>query len=169
MRMSILTCVSLVLAVCILLLVYIVNPDPRTALSLLPLLAAMAGIPLLMDIMNRRHVAKLDLRHVKLSKIKDAAKKEIGDQVRVRGVVQAVTNKLMNRPHFQIADDTGEIGVHMFIAPCETINSGDRVETVGALRWSFSFRNREKKIWGLRMEKIESLEPQKGSNDRKNI
>lgn len=156
-RMSILAYVTLGLAACITLLVYIVNPDPMVALSMLPLLVVLAGIPLLMEAMNRRHVDKLDLRHVKLSKIKDARQKAIGDQVRIRGTVQAVTNKWMNKPHYQIADDTGEIGVHMFIAPCEDINSGDLVETIGALRWSFNIRNKELKIWGLTMKKIESL------------
>lgn len=154
-RMSVPAYVSLGLAVCIMLFVFIVNPDPKLALSMLPMLLVLGGIPWLMSALNRRHVANLDLSHVKLSKIKEAAKQGIGDQVRIRGTVQKVTNKWLNRPHFQIIDDTGEIGVHMFVAPQEDINCGDRIETVGALRWAFGFSKKEKKIWGLRMEKIE--------------
>lgn len=155
MRMSIPAYVSLGLAVCIMILALIVHPDPRLALSMLPMLLVLVGIPWLMGTMNRRHVNSLDLRHVKLSKIKDATQKGIGEQVRIRGTVQKVTNKWLNRPHFQIVDDSGEIGVHMFVAPREDINTGDRVETVGALRWAFGLKKKQKKIWGLKMEKIE--------------
>ncbi len=153
-RMSMLAYVSLGLAAFATLLAYFTHPDPKIALSMLPMLLILAGIPLLMNFMNRRHVDGLDLRHVKLNNIKDAAQKRIGDQVRIRGTVRSVSNKWLNRPHFQIADDTGEIGVHMFVAPREDINCGDHIETVGSLRWSFGFSKKEKKVWGLQMEKI---------------
>lgn len=154
-RMSILAYVSLGLAAFVTLLAFFTHPDPKVVLSMLPMLLILAGIPLLMNAMNRRHVDGLDLRHVKLNNIKDAAQKRIGDQVRVRGTVLKVTNKWLNRPHYLIIDDTGEIGVHMFVAPREDINCGDRVETVGSLRWSFGLSKKQKKIWGLQMEKIE--------------
>jgi|GEM_PF-5029320 len=157
MRMSMLAYVSLGLAACFTLMAYIVNPDPKVALSMLPMVLVLGAIPWLMNVLDRRHVDSLDLRHVKLSKIKELAKKNIGEQVRIRGTVQSVTNKWLNRPHIKVADDTGAmIGVHMFVVPREEINCGDQIETIGSLRWSFGFSKKEKNIWGLRMERIKS-------------
>ena len=153
-RMSILAYISLGLVVLMALLAYLANPGLMTVLTLLPMILVLGGIPLLFNIMNRRQMDSLDLRHVKLSKIREAVKKDIGDQVRIRGTVHSVTNKWLNRPHFVIADDSGEIGVFMLVAPLDNINCGDRIDTVGTLRGSFGLRKRDKKIWGLRMEKI---------------
>lgn len=151
---SILAYVSLGLAACMTLLAYMANPDLRTVLTLLPMLLVLGGIPLLFNIMNRRQMDSLDLRHVKLSKIREAVKKGIGAQVRIRGTVHSVSNKWLNRPNFVIKDDTGEVGVLMLVAPLDNIKCGDQIDTVGTLRWSFGLRKRDKKIWGLKMEKV---------------
>ena len=153
-RMSILAYITLGLVVLMALLAYLANPDLKTVLTLLPMVLVLGGIPLLLNIMDRREVDKLDLSHVKPSKIREAVKKGIGERVRIRGTVHSVTNKWLNRPHFVIADDSGEIGVFMLVAPLENINCGDRIDAVGTLRWSFGLRKRDKKIWGLKMEKV---------------
>ncbi|MDF2570593.1 MAG: hypothetical protein K0R55_2197, partial [Sporomusa sp.] len=54
----------------------------------------------------------------------------------------------------KVVDSSGEISVYMFVAPRDIVRSGDLVEVIGTLRWSFAFRKKEKKIWGLKMEKI---------------
>lgn len=154
MHMSVFAYISLGLAACVTLLAYLVSPDAQLALTLLPMLLILGGIPVLMNIMNRRHVDKLDLCHVKLSRIKDLVKKEIGDQVRISGTVSAVSHKWLNRPKFQVVDPSGEISVHMFVTPHEMIRNGDRIEVVGTLRWTLGFKKKEKKIWGLQIEKI---------------
>ena len=155
-RISILAYVSMGLAAFITLLAFNLNPDPSIMLMLLPMFLILAGIPYLMNFLNRSYVEGLDLSHVKSSKIKDAIKKGVGDQVRVSGTVHSISNKWLNRPHFQIIDDTGEIGVLMFVAPRDDISCGDRIETIGTLRWSFGLRKKDKQIWGLRMEKVPS-------------
>lgn len=154
-RMSILAYVSLGLAALLTLLAYLANPDPKTVLTMLPMVLVLGGIPLLLNKMNRQHIDNLDLSHVKLRTIREAEKKGIGDQVRIRGTVRSVSNKWLNRPSFVIADDTGEIGVLMLVAPRENINCGDRIEAIGSLRWSFGLKKRDKKIWGLTMEKVQ--------------
>lgn len=154
MHMSVFAYISLGLAACITIMAYLLSPDAQLALTLLPMLLVLGAIPVLMNTLNRRHVDKLDLRHVKPSRIKDLVKKEIGEQVRITGTVTAVSQQWLNRPKFQVVDPSGEIGVHMFVMPRELVRKGDKIEVVGTLRWTFGLKNREKKIWGLQMEKI---------------
>lgn len=154
MQMSVFAYISLGMAACATILAYIVSPDATLALTLLPMLLLLGGIPLLMNRMNRRHVAKLDLRHVKLEKIRECAKRGIGEQVRIRGTVTDISNRWMNQPNFRVVDSSGEINIYMFVPPGERFQCGDQIEVVGTLRWAFGFRKKEKKIWGLQMKKL---------------
>ena len=154
MHMSVFAYVSMGVAACITLLAYFMSEDTQLALTMLPMVLLLGGIPALMDVLNRRHVAKLDLRHVKLGKIKDQAKKGIGEQVRISGTIAAISHKWLNRPKYMVIDPSGQIGVYMFVAPRQSIQCGDQIEVVGTLRWSFGFGKKEKKIWGLQLEKI---------------
>ena len=151
MQMSVFAYVSLGLAVCVMVLAYVLSPDASLALSMLPMVLLLGGIPVLINFLNKRHVAKLDLRHVRQSRIKDVLKKEIGDQVRISGIVASVSQRWLNRPHLRVIDSSGEIGVSMFVAPQEHIRCGDEIEVVGTLRWAFGLKKKEKKIWGLQL------------------
>ncbi|MBP2663042.1 MAG: putative rane protein [Firmicutes bacterium] len=157
MHMSVFAYISLGMGTSVILLAYLLSPDAKLSLTLLPMVLLLGGIPMLMNVMNRRHVDRMDLRHVKLGKIKDLAKKAIGEQVRISGTVTAVSQQWLNRPNFQVVDPSGEIGVYMFVAPRDKIKGGDQIEVVGTLRWSFGFKKKNKKIWGLQMEKIPAL------------
>lgn len=152
--MSVFAYVSLGMATCVTLLAYIVSPDAKLALTMLPMLLLLGGIPMLINVMNRRHIAKLDFHHVKLGKIKDIAQKAIGEQVRISGTIAAVSHQWLNQPNFRVVDPSGEIDVYMFVAPRDRFNCGDQIEVVGTLRGIFGFRKKGKKIWGLQMEKI---------------
>jgi hypothetical protein len=154
--MSVFAYVSLGMAACVTLLAYFMSADAQLALTMLPMVVLLGGIPVLMDKMNRRHVAKLDFRHVKLGRIKDLAKKGIGEQVRISGTIAAISQKWLNRPKIQVVDTSGEIGVYMFVAPKQSIQCGDQIEVVGTLRWNFGFGKKDKRLWGLQLEKISS-------------
>lgn len=155
MHLSVFAYIGFGLAAFITLLAYFMSPDTKLFFTLLPLLLVLGGIPLLMNMLNRRHVEKMGLSHVKLSRIKDLCKREIGEQVRVCGSVSAVSLKWLSRPKIQVVDSSGEIGVYMFVTPQDTIRCGDLVEVIGTLRWSFGFRKKVKIIWGLKMEKMQ--------------
>jgi len=157
LHMSVFAYISLGMGTSVILVAYFISPDAKLSLTLLPMLLLLGGIPMLMNIMNRRYVDKMDLRHVKLGKIKDLSKKAIGEQVRISGTVTAVSQQWLNRPKFQVVDPSGEIGVYMFVAPRYNIKDGDQIEVVGTLRWSFGFKKKNKRIWGLQMEKIAVL------------
>lgn len=154
MHMSIFAYVSLAMAACITIMAYVLSSDAQLALTMLPLLLLLGGIPTLMDIMNRRHVAKLDLRHVKLGRIRDLAKKGIGEQVRISGKIAAISHKWLNKPRYHVIDSSGEIGVYMFVPPKQSVRCGDQIEVVGTLRGNFGFGKKEKRLWGLTMEKL---------------
>lgn len=156
MHMSVFAYISLGLAACITVLAYFVSPDAKLFFTLLPMLLILGGIPVLTNVMNRRHVNQMDLCHAKPSRIRDLVKREIGEQVCINGTVAAVSHKWLNRPKFHVVDHGKEIGVCMFVAPLENIRCGDQVEVIGTLRWSFGFRKKEKIIWGLKMEKTAS-------------
>ncbi|MBP2634749.1 MAG: putative rane protein [Firmicutes bacterium] len=154
LHMSVFAYVSLGMATCITLLAYFMSEDAQLALTMVPMVVLLGGIPALMDVLNKRHVAKLDLRHVKLGRIKDLAKMGIGEQVRISGTIDAISHKWLNRPKYKVVDSSGEIGVYMFVAPRQSIQCGDQIEVVGTLRWSFGFGKKEKRLWGLQLEKI---------------
>jgi len=61
--MSILAYITLGLVVLMALLAYLANPELKTVLTLLPMVLVLGGIPLLLNIMDRREVDKLDLSH----------------------------------------------------------------------------------------------------------
>lgn len=154
MRMSVFAYVSLAMAACTTIMAYFLSADAKLALTMLPMLLLLGGIPALMDVMNRRHVGKLDLRHVKLGRIKDLTKKGIGEQVRICGTIAAISHKWLNKPRYHVVDASGEIGVYMFVPPKQSICCGDQIEVVGTLRWSFGLGKKEKRLWGLTMEKL---------------
>lgn len=152
MRLSVPAYVSIGLALFLIIFTYAVNPDTNFLFTALPMLLVLVAVPVLLNQMNRRHMAAVDVRGVKLYQIKDLARLGAGAPVRLRGNVEAASFKWLNRPHFRINDGSGEIGVIMFAAPPEDIRPGDHVEAVGSLK-AFG-QSKEKKIWGVRMDKL---------------
>lgn len=152
MRMSAPAYLSLGLATIMVLITNVVHPDPGFLGTVLPMLLVLAVIPLILNEMNRRQEASVDMKDFKLYRIRDLATLGTGAPVRLRGTVEASSFKWLNRPHFRINDGSGVVGVFMFAAPREQIMPGDRVETAGSLR-SFGL-SKEKKLWGIRMDKI---------------
>jgi len=155
LRMSVPAYISLGFAILIVIFAYAANPDSRVLFTVLPMLVPLAAIPLLLNALNRRHlnsIADEKMHMFRLCKVKDLEKFAAGALVRVRGKVEATSFKWLNRPHFLINDGTGLIRFIMFAAPLEDIKTGDRVEAAGTLR-PFGL-TREKKIWGIKMEKL---------------
>lgn len=154
-RMSVPAIVSLGLATFIVIFVYAVNPSWNFLFMAILMLLPLAAVPLILSAMNRRHVeyvAGVEMRDVKLRKIKDLARLDSGTPVRIRGNVEKASFKWLNRPHFVLNDGSGTVRVLMFVAPVEDIKAGDSVEAIGSLR-PFGF-SKEKKVWGIQMKKV---------------
>ncbi|MDD2420835.1 MAG: hypothetical protein PHC60_05000 [Heliobacteriaceae bacterium] len=152
MRMSVPAYISLGIATALVGFTFALNPDPGFLLTALPMLAVLVAVPLLLNTMNRRQAARVDMQSYKLYKIRDLAQLQAGDPVRLRGAVEKTSLKWLNRPRFQISDGTGDVSVLMFAAPPEEIKLGDKVETAGSLRF-FGF-SKERTVWGVKLQKI---------------
>jgi len=150
--MSVPAWISLGLATVLVIFSYAVNPDPALLYTALPMLGLLAAIPLLLNYMNLRQSDRVNMRDFKLYKIRDLARLGSGTPVRLQGTVERTGLKWLNRPNFQVNDESGKIKVYMFAAPRENINIGDRVEAAGNLR-AFG-RKKEKVVLGVKIRKL---------------
>jgi len=113
---------------------YIAAPDSGLLIIAIPGLILLLVIPMALGWMSRRSYAQAAEkyggkgRYLKIAKISLGM---TGDVVRVSGIVQKVSFKWLNRPHFQVKDDTGGIRVIMFTSPAEEIKVGDKVGVLG--------------------------------------
>ena len=100
----------------------------------IPGLIMLLVIPMTLAWMSRRSLAQANeesyknARPCKPGKITQAM---IGNALRISGTVEKIGFRWLNRPHFHIKDETGEIRVIMFTAPSNQVVVGDKVEAVG--------------------------------------
>jgi len=134
---------------------YFLNRNLSFLMAAIPGLLVLFGIPMLLTEMNRRHMDKIDMRSFRLYKIRELAGLSIGEPLRLRVTVDKVSMKWLNRPHFQVQDGSGEIGIFMFWSPRENIRQGDKIEVAGTLR--FSGLSKKKNVFGIKMEKVEGM------------
>lgn len=139
------------LAAFMVLLAFALNRQPRFLLLALPMLLALVAVPAALNYMNRRQAEKVDPGDYKLYRISELGRLESGEPVKVRGRVEAVSMKWLNRPHIWVNDGSGRAGIFMIWAPRQDIRPGDKVEAVGTVR---SFGRGAKKIVGIKMRKI---------------
>ncbi len=154
MRLSVPAYFCLIFATALILFTFALNPDPSFLLITLPMLAVLAGVPIILNIMNRRQTESINMDSFKLYSIKDLSRLNPGDPVRLRGKVEALSLKWLNRPYFRIDDGSGKVGVMLFAAAHEDIKPGDTIEAAGTLR-NFG-KSREKKVFGVRVVKLSS-------------
>jgi len=150
--MSIVAYITLGLATILVFIIYAMHPDTRFILTALPMLLVLVAVPLLLNEMNKRQTAKVELRDYKLYKIKDLAMLGAGTPVRIRGSVVTSSLKWLNRPYYHINDESGTVLVLMFSSPHKDIKPGDKIETAGSLR-KFGL-SKDKRIWGVKIVKL---------------
>lgn len=151
MWMSVPAIVSIGIALVLVLVTYLVHPDPHFLITVLPMLLVLVVVPMFLTRINRRCMDNMEVPDVDLYRIKDLVKLHTGALVRTYGIVEAVSLKWLNRPFFLINDGSGVMGVIMFTAPRENIKPGDTIEVLGSLR-SFGL-SKEMKIWGVKITK----------------
>jgi len=124
---------------------YTSTGDSRFLLYAIPGLIMLLVIPVTLAWMSRRSFTQASeqfgtkARSCRIGKIDP---KMIGDVVRISGEVQKISFRWLNRPHFQIKDETAGIRVIMFTAPSNKIFVGDTVEAVGIVMKHLLTRNR---------------------------
>lgn len=93
-------------------------------------------IPMTLSWMSRRTFSHAEAEHSRNArpyKIGKLSLATVGQVVSITGNVQKVSFKWLNRPHFQVADGTGNIKVIMFTAPAEDIKRGEAVDVLGVV------------------------------------
>ena len=100
----------------------------------IPGLILLLAIPLTLSWMSRKSFLQASkeygpqARPYKIGKINLGM---TGNAVRMSGTVRKINFKWLNRPHFQVEDETAKIRVIMFTSPMEKIKVEDRVEILG--------------------------------------
>jgi len=113
---------------------YALTGDARFLLYAIPGLILLIVIPMVLGWMSRKSYAQAEAGYeaqARRYKIGQIAESTRGRAVRIAGTVEKVSFRWLNRPHFQVKDDTGAIRVILFTSPAEYIEKGDRVEVLG--------------------------------------
>ena len=132
--MSVLSWAVFTLCAVLVVVRYWATGDSAFLLYAVPALAFLVIIPVALNRMSRRSFmeASRDLDgKVRRAAIGTIGPSRIGEAVRILGTVKKISFKWLNRPHFQIEDDTGRIRVVMFTSPPEAVQVSDRVEALG--------------------------------------
>ena len=110
--------------------------DVRFLLIVFPMLLLILIIPMILARMSRKTYEKADAQYVGKTepyKISEVTLQKIGESAEIRGIVEKVSFKWLNRPHFQIDDGTGRIKVIIFTSPSDDIRVGDKVKVRGMI------------------------------------
>lgn len=114
---------------------YIVLSGDYVLLTMgVPILVLLLLIPIGLNYMSQNQYAGLAPVYeaeAKKTRIKSISPRSIGDIVMIEGIVESVHFKSLNRPHYVVADRSGEIPVKMFTTPSEDFEKDDHVEIYG--------------------------------------
>jgi DNA/RNA endonuclease YhcR with UshA esterase domain len=137
---------------------YSVTGDTRFLIYAIPGLILLIVIPMTLGWMSRRSYAKAEgeydqkARSYRIGQIGESTR---GRTVRITGEVAKIRFRWLNRPHFQVKDDTGTIRVILFTSPAERISMGDRVEVLGMVMKNI-FDRRSQAVSAVSIRKIGS-------------
>jgi hypothetical protein len=70
MRMSVPAYFCLIFATALILFTFALNRDPSFLLAALPMLAVLAGVPIILNMMNRRQAESINMENFKLIRVK---------------------------------------------------------------------------------------------------
>jgi hypothetical protein len=113
---------------------YTTTGDTSFLLYAIPGLALLLIIPLTLSWMSRKSFREASEEYDAQARFYKIRKIDIGmagTVVRIVGRVRTISFKWLNRPHFQIEDETAKIRVIMFTSPMEEIKAEDKVEVLG--------------------------------------
>lgn len=99
-----------------------------------PSLALLIVIPFALAWMSRRSFAQASIEQSPRAKVVKIGKIDshmTGTVLKVKGIVEKISFKWLNRPHFHLKDEGAGIRAIMFTAPSQNIQVGDRVEVLG--------------------------------------
>lgn len=113
---------------------YMTVRDETFLMYAIPGLIMLLVIPLTLSWMSRKTFMEASEFHegkARLYPVKRIGLDMVGQAVKISGTVKKISFRWLNRPHFQIEDDTGYIRVIMFTSPSEDIRENDTVDVLG--------------------------------------
>ena len=109
----------------------------------IPMLAGLVIIPMLLTRMSQStysDATPLYEEKAKFHKISHINSSKVGEAVKIRGMVEKISFKWLNRPHLMINDGTGAISAILFTSPRESLAVGEQVEVLGTVMKGFPNR-----------------------------
>jgi len=122
----------------------------------IPMLAALVIIPMLLTRMSQNtysDATPLYEEKAKFHKISNINSSKVSEAVKIRGVIEKVSFKWLNRPHLKINDGTGAISAILFTSPRESLTVGEQVEVLGTVMKGFPNR-RTQAISAVNVKKL---------------
>lgn len=132
--------------------------DYRLLAFAIPMLALLVIIPMILTRMSQNtysDATPLYEEKAKFHKISNINSSKVGDAVRIRGMVEKISFRWLNRPHLMINDGTGAISAILFTSPRESLAVGEQVEVLGTVMKGFPNR-RTQAISAIAVKKLNS-------------
>ena len=142
-RMSLIAWAAVVLCSIAVILNIVQSKDYHFLIYAVPMLIALAVIPMIMTKMSRSaysNAAPFYEKDAKFHRISSIDLSNVGDVVKIRGVVEKISFKWLNRPHLSINDGSGIISAILFTSLQEDLSVGEEVEILGTVMRGFPSR-----------------------------
>jgi len=156
--MSLVVWVTFAILVVVVIFSFAQNKDYRILAIGIPMLAALLIIPMVLTRMSQSAYSKaipLYEKEAKFRKIANINSSKFGEAVKVRGMVEKISFKWLNRPHLKIDDGTGTISAILFTSLRKSLAIGEQVEVLGIVIRGFPNR-RVKVISAIDVKKLNS-------------
>jgi hypothetical protein len=109
----------------------------------IPMLAALVIIPMILTRMSQgahSSAAPFYEEKAKLRKISNINLSVVGEAVKIRGKIEKISFRWLNRPWLKISDGTGAISAIVFTSVRESLAVGEQVEVLGTVIRGFPKR-----------------------------
>jgi hypothetical protein len=158
MRMSSIAWATFAIFTAIVIVSFAQNKDYRLLAFAIPMLAALVIIPMFLTRMSQNAYSEatpLYEKGAKFHKISNIDLSKVGEAVKIRGAIEKVSFKWLNRPWLRINDGTGTISAILFTSPREGLAIGEQVEVLGTVMKGFPNR-RAQAISAIAVKKLNS-------------
>jgi hypothetical protein len=155
---SLIAWITLIILAVIVIYSFAQSQDYRILAFGLPMLVLLAIIPMVLRRMSQKTYSdatplyESEARFYKISKI-DLSK--VGDTVKVRGMIEKVSFRWLNRPRLNINDGTGTISAILFTPPQENLTVGEQVEVLGTVSRGLT-RRKSPAISAIAVKKLDT-------------
>jgi len=158
MHMSLVAWVTFAIFTVVVIVSFAQNKAYHLLAIAIPMLAALVIIPMVLTRMSQStysNAMPLYEKKAKFHKISNIDSRKVGEAVKIRGAIEKISFKWLNRPHLKISDGTGTISAILFTSLRESLAVGEQVEVLGTVMKGFPNR-RAQAISAINVKKLNS-------------